>query len=53
MRIRELKEYSAYLARILLRLAHVPPESWPANPVMVAQVEAQMRQEIGQMLRVM
>ena len=53
VRIRELKEYSAYLARILLRLSHVPPESWPTNPVMVAQVEAQMRQEIGRILRVM
>lgn len=53
VRIRELKEYSAYLARILLRLSHVPPESWPVNPVTIAQVDAQVRQEIGQTLRVM
>jgi hypothetical protein len=53
VRIRELKEYSANLVRILLRLAHVPPESWPANPVTIAQVEAQVREEIGKILRVM
>jgi len=53
VRIRELKEYGAYLARILLRLSHVPPESWPPNPVTVAQVEAQIKQEIGKIQRVM
>jgi hypothetical protein len=52
VRVRELKEYVGQLARLLLRLSHVPPEEWPANPVTVAQVQARIEQERGQVVRV-
>ncbi|RIK33129.1 MAG: hypothetical protein DCC55_35545 [Chloroflexi bacterium] len=52
VRVRELKEYVGYLARLLLRLSHVPPESWPANPVTVDEVSARLERERGQVVRV-
>jgi hypothetical protein len=50
--VRELKEYIGQLARILLRLSHVPPEAWPANPVTPAEVQARINAERGTVVRV-
>jgi hypothetical protein len=50
--VRELKEYVGQLARILLRLSHVPPEEWPENPVTAEQVETRLAQERGTVVRV-
>lgn len=52
VRVRELKEYVGYVARLLLRLSHVPPEEWPANPVTVDEVAARIERERGQVVRV-
>lgn len=50
--IRELKGYVGQLARILLRLSHVPSEAWPDNPVTPAQVQARLERERGTVVRV-
>jgi Zn-dependent M28 family amino/carboxypeptidase len=43
--VRELKEYVGFLARLLLRLSHVPPGDWPANPETPASVLARLKAE--------
>jgi aminopeptidase YwaD len=53
VKLRELKEYVGQLARLLLRLSHVAPEAWPANPATAAQVTERLEAERGQMIRVM
>jgi acetylornithine deacetylase/succinyl-diaminopimelate desuccinylase-like protein len=50
--VRELKEYVGQMARLLLRLSHVPPEGWPENPVTRGQVEARLEKERGSVVRV-
>ncbi len=50
--IRELKEYIGQLARILLRLSHVPPEKWPENPVTPDQVTHRLNAERSTVVRV-
>lgn len=50
--IRELKEYAGQLARILLRLSHIPPEEWPENPLSQAQIQARIAAERGTVIRV-
>jgi len=50
--VRELKEYVGQLARILLRLSHVPPEQWPENPLTPEQVRARLEGERGTVVRV-
>ncbi|MEZ4865722.1 MAG: M28 family metallopeptidase [Caldilineaceae bacterium] len=50
--LRELKEYAGQLARLLLRLSHVPPEAWPANPVTQEEVRLRLEAERGQVIRV-
>jgi hypothetical protein len=50
--VRELKEYVGQLARILLRLSHVPPAEWPENPVTPAQVQSRLAAERGTAVRV-
>lgn len=50
--IRELKEYVGQLARLLLRLSHVAPEAWPANPMTSAAVGQRLEAERGQVIRV-
>jgi hypothetical protein len=50
--VRELKEYVGQLARILLRLSHVPPQDWPQNSVTPAQVQARLAAEQGSVVRV-
>jgi hypothetical protein len=48
---RELKEYIGQLARILLRLSHVPPDEWPKNPVTPDQVRDRLNEERGTVVR--
>ena len=50
--VRELKEYAGQLARILLRLSHVPPQEWPDNPQTQQTVSARVEAERGQVIRV-
>ena len=50
--IAELKVYIGQLARILLRLSHVPPGEWPANPVTPEQVRERLDTERGTVVRV-
>lgn len=52
VRPRELKEYVAQLARLLLRLSYVSPQEWPANPITVEEVLARLERERGQVVRV-
>ncbi len=50
--VRELKEYIGQLARLLLRLSHVPPEEWPHNPVTEDEVRTRLDAERGDVVRV-
>jgi len=50
--VRELKEYAGQLARLLLRLSHVPPQDWPQNPMTQTQIETRIEAERGQVVRV-
>ena len=50
--VRELKEYVGQMARLLLRLSHLPPVAWPANPVTAEAVEQRLEAERGQVTRV-
>lgn len=52
VRPRELKEYIGQLARLLLRLSHVPPEDWPKNSMTPEQVAARLEEERGHVVRV-
>jgi Zn-dependent M28 family amino/carboxypeptidase len=52
LNVRELKEYVGQLARILLRLSHVPPEEWPANPATPEQIQKRLEAEQGTVIRV-
>ena len=53
VRIRELKEYSGLLARLLLRTSHVAPGDWPENNLNVAEIANRTAQERGSVLRTM
>jgi hypothetical protein len=48
----QLKEYIGQLARLLLRLSHVPPQEWPENPLTADQVQARLEKERGSVVRV-
>lgn len=50
--IRELKEYAGQLARLLLRLSHVPPGEWPENAVTPEKVGERLEEERGTVIRV-
>jgi hypothetical protein len=52
VRPRELHEYVAFLARLLLRLSLTPPQEWPDNPVTPESVEQRLRDEIANVVRV-
>ncbi len=52
LNLRDLKEYLGQLARLLLRLSHVPPGEWPENAVTVAQVQERLEAERGTVVRV-
>ena len=53
VRPRELQEYVAFLARLLLHLSWVSPQEWPPSPVNVDQVAQRLEAERGQVVRVM
>ncbi|MCA9077150.1 MAG: M28 family peptidase [Planctomycetaceae bacterium] len=53
LRMRELKEYAGHLARLLLRLSHVPPEDWPENQLCVDEIERRIEAERGSVFRTM
>ena len=53
VRIRELKEYAGELARLLLRLSHVPGEEWPKNELDVEQIARRLDAERGAVFRTM
>lgn len=47
LNVRELKEYVGQIARLMLRLSHVPPEEWPENPHTAEEMEQRAVSEIG------
>ena len=49
---RQLKEYVGQLARLLLRLSHLPPQDWPTNPESPASARARLDRERGSVVRV-
>ncbi len=51
LRIRELKEYAGLLARLLLRLSHVPPSDWPTDQLDLAAIERRIEDERGSVFR--
>ncbi|MCA9109483.1 MAG: M28 family peptidase [Planctomycetaceae bacterium] len=53
LRFRELKEYAGNLARLLLRLSHVPPEEWPENCLDPDEIEMRIGAERGTVFRTM
>lgn len=53
VRTKELKEYVAFLTRLLLRLSWETPDQWPDNPVTEQEVLARLEKERGQVVRVM
>ena len=50
--IRELKDYAAHLARLLLRLSYEPPAAWPQNNLKVEAIAQRLQAETGQVVRV-
>ena len=52
LNVRELKEYVGQLARLLLRLSHLEPGEWPANPMTPAQVQERLEAERSTVVRV-
>jgi Iap family predicted aminopeptidase len=53
LRLRELKEYAGLLARLLLRLSHVPSAAWPENRLDVEQIAQRIEKERGAVFRTM
>ena len=53
VRFRELKEYAGHLARLLLRLSHVPPADWPENQLDPRAIARRLDNERGTVLRTM
>ena len=52
LNVRETKEYAGQLARLLLRLSHAAPETWPENGVTREEVQARLDRERGSVVRV-
>ena len=52
LNVRELKEYAGQLARVILRLSHVSPDEWPANPQTPETVAKRLEAERGTVVRV-
>jgi Iap family predicted aminopeptidase len=48
LNVRELKEYTGQLARLLLRLSHVDPEEWPTNPLTITDVNRMIERDAGE-----
>lgn len=53
VRIRELKEYAGLLARLLLRLSHVPAADWPENNLNINDIARRVEGERGCVFRTM
>jgi Zn-dependent M28 family amino/carboxypeptidase len=53
VRVRELQEYAGLLARLLLRLSHVPPRRWPANRLDPKRISLRLESQRGTVLRTM
>ena len=53
VRVRELKEYAGFLARLLLRLSRIPPADWPENNLDVQEIAKQIESERGTVVRTM
>ena len=53
VRIRELKEYVGFLARLVLRLAYVPSHEWPDNALDAQQISRRIEEERGTVFRTM
>ena len=53
VRIRELKEYSGLLSRLLLRLSQESPNGWPKQELNKADIEKRIKQERGSVIRTM
>ena len=51
LNVRELKEYTGQLARLLFRLSHQPPDAWPDNPVTEQDVRRRLDAEAGTVVR--
>ncbi|MBN60557.1 MAG: hypothetical protein CME20_04285 [Gemmatimonadetes bacterium] len=52
LNVRETKEYAGQLARLLLRLSHAAPETWPENEVTREAVQARLGRERETVVRV-
>ncbi|MSS69897.1 MAG: M28 family peptidase [Candidatus Latescibacteria bacterium] len=52
-RVRELKEYVGFLASLVLRLSHVPPEAWPEDRLDTGEIQARLKAEVGTVFRTM
>ena len=53
VRVRELKEYAGFLARLLLRLSNIPPADWPENTLDVQKIVKEIESERGTVVRTM
>jgi hypothetical protein len=53
VRVRELKEYAGLLARLLLRLAQLPGDSWPANNLDPNEIAQRITNETDTVFRTM
>ena len=53
VRVRELKEYAGFLARLLLRLSRIPPADWPEDNLDVQQIAKEIESERGTVVRTM
>ncbi|MEE2659624.1 MAG: M28 family metallopeptidase [Candidatus Latescibacterota bacterium] len=52
LNIRELKDYTAQLSRLLMRLASLDPEQWPQRQVSAEDARARIESERGTVIRV-
>ena len=51
VRVRELKEYTGLLARLLLRLSYAQPEEWPRESLDISKIEERIARERGSVAR--
>ncbi len=52
IKVRELKEYAGQMARLLLRLADVPPPRWPSNDLTGDDIRLRLERERDTVVRV-
>ena len=53
VRVRELKEYAGFLARLLLRLSRIAPSDWPENNLDVQQIAREIESQRDTVVRTM